>query len=460
MRKKHVWIGLVGIVVVAAAISLVALPSRVEWTTSSPAALEEFELAGEARMKLYHPEAMAHLERAVELDPDFVFAKLLLSDFLRWEYPERATALFEEVLQADRSRLRPRERFFIDRAEAYSEERIADAEQLTKEYFEKHPNDPFILENVATAAFNRGESEKAERLYRRLLEVAPNWVTAYNQLGYLTMRQGRFPEAEEYFTSYRFIAPDQANPHDSLAELYTIQGRYDDARTSLDNALEIKPDFWASYFHLIQAYVMMRDFDAARQVLETWRSQEGAMERELETWGCVVDSVERMYDRSWDEILDGQSSSCVEKSSPTGSASRAVHRAACQVADWELAEQFENRVREQIEKIEKAQKASSDKKNQVVISGLRNMEGIRLALQGDYEGAETRFREADAELQYLETGPAIFKLYNRLLIVETLFAQGRDVEAHKLLAKVRSVNPSMVEEFEADGLKLLGLERG
>jgi hypothetical protein len=44
-------------------------------------------------------------------------------------------------------------------------------------------------------------------------------------------------------------------------------------------------------------------------------------------------------------------------------------------------------------------------------------------------------------------------------MVETLFAAGRDVEGHKLLAEVRSVNPIMVDEFEDDGLRLLGLSR-
>jgi hypothetical protein len=88
------------------------------------------------------------------------------------------------------------------------------------------------------------------------------------------------------------------------------------------------------------------------------------------------------------------------------------------------------------------------------------MQGVRLALQGDLETAETKFRTADEQLTYRESRSGLFKLGNRLLLVETLFAQGRDAEAHKLLAKVRSVNPAIVEEFEENGLKSLGLERG
>jgi Flp pilus assembly protein TadD len=353
--------------------------------------------------------------------------------------------------------LRPREKFFIDRAAAYREKRADDAARLAEDYFAKYPDDPYIVDAVAAVAFNRDEAEKAERLYRRLLEVAPNWVTAYNQLGYITMRQGRFPEAEEYFTSYRFIAPDQANPHDSLAELYTIQGRYDDAQTSLENAIEIRPEFWPSYFHLIQTRIMMRDFDGARQALERWRAQDGAVEGELGVWACAIEYAELVEDRSWNEILDSAPSACVEEATPLSYPPRAVHRAACQVGDWDLAQQYEAALRQHIEKV---QNEDPSKMADVAKSLLLNMEATRLALRGDYEDAETRFRDADAQMQYLETGPGIFKLVNRLQLVETLFAQGRDVEAHKLLAKVRGVNPSIVENFEADGLKILGLERG
>jgi len=52
------------------------------------------------------------------------------------------------------------------------------------------------------------------------------------------------------------------------------------------------------------------------------------------------------------------------------------------------------------------------------------------------------------------------KLFNRLFLVETLLADGRDADAHKLLATVRAVNPWLVARFEESGLKMMGLPRG
>ena len=62
-------------------------------------------------------------------------------------------------------------------------------------------------------------------------------------------------------------------------------------------------------------------------------------------------------------------------------------------------------------------------------------------------------------MTYIQASNGLFKLYNRLFLVETLFAAGMDGKAHQVLSKVRSVNPTYVEDFEEHGLKKLGLER-
>ena len=82
-----------------------------------------------------------------------------------------------------------------------------------------------------------------------------------------------------------------------------------------------------------------------------------------------------------------------------------------------------------------------------------------MALQGAEEAAIEAIRTADKNLPYLHARDGHFKLQNRLMLVETLFAAGQDADAHKVLSKVRSVNPGVAQEFEEKGLKALGLER-
>jgi tetratricopeptide (TPR) repeat protein len=457
MKRRYIWFGVAAVVVLAAAISLVALPAAPEWTTASPAALEEFEAGMDAEAKLYHLEAMERFERAIELDPDFVMPKIMLIDKLRGFNEERAKALMEEAAHADLQGLTARERLYVKRVNAYIDGRSEEVATLVDEYLNTHPNDRYILKLKAGRAFGLGEYENAERLYRHLLEISPNEVIAYNQLGYVAMFQGRFSEAEEYLTSYRFIAPDQANPHDSLGELYVIQGRYDEAETSFENALAIRSDFMDTYGHLMFVHALREDFAAAQQVFDRFRTERSEFEFEVAEWECILEFWRFETNRDWQELVDRADSDCVTEHFPASYLSMAVHRAATEIGDWELAIAFEDKLEKVLEKV---RNEGSPFVARELWPIFLHMQGIRLAKQGEIAEAEKNFREVDSNVVYRDSIIGWFKLFNRTLLVETMLAQGRDGEAHQLLAKVRAVNPAMAAEFEEQGLSELGLGRG
>lgn len=457
--KRSLWLGLVAVAVVAAAVSIIALPKGPEWTTSSPEALAEFELALQAKMKLYQVDAMAHLEKAVELDPDFVMARLMLADYVRYTDRTKADELAAKVLEADVDSLRPRERFYVERLRAMREKRTEDADRLLAEYRERYPDDPYLLEAAANIAFARGDNAESERLFRRLIEVGPNWVIAYNQLGYLTMREGRFAEAEEYLTSYRFIAPDQANPHDSLGEMYVILGRLPEAVQSFETALEIKPDFWDSYSHLVLARVLLQDFAGAAEAAAAVQGVPSCPAELPQALTCLGTCLELEMAGRWQEMLEPPTASCARDSSPLDVCPRVGHRAACQRGDWQAAQAAEDALEAYLN--ESKEKGESEKMHaDEARTNLLHMQGVRFALSGDLVGAEKAFTEVDGMLSYYNSFVGLFKLYNRLFLVETLLAQQRDAEAHQMLAKVRAVNPWLVARFEESGLKLMGLPRG
>jgi len=455
--KRWLWLGLVAVAVVAAAISIIALPKGPEWTTSSPAALAEFELALQSKMKLYHPDTIAHLKKAVELDPDFVMAQLMLSEYAKYEEGTNAEELLAKALEADVGSLRPRERCYVERLRAIRDKRPEDADRVLSEYRERYPNDPFVLTEEASYAFQRGDNEKAERLYRRLIEVGPNWVIAYNQLGYLAMAQGRFAEAEEHFTSYRFIAPDQANPHDSLGELYLIVGRMPEAVQTFETAITIKPDFWDSYGHLVFARTLLEDFDGSAQAAAAPQTVPNCPTRLPEELSCMATCLEFEMTGRWRDVLALQSSPCLSDMSPSEICPRIEHRAACQLGEWQLAQDIEAKAKAYLDQARASRETMSREEG---MTPLLHMQGVRLALSGDLAGAEKAFTEVDTNLAYYNCFVGVGKLFNRLFLVETLLAQGRDAEAHQLLAKVRAVNPWLVARFEESGLKMMGLPRG
>lgn len=447
MTRKSLLV-LIAVAAVVAGAGILALPQSSEWTTTSKQALTEFEASMEASQKLYHQEARKHLERALELDPDFVVAKARMADFCQWEDEEHATQLMAEVAKTDLSRLTDRERFMIKRSQLLTDLKFEQAESQLGAYLERYPDDPYVLHIKALGTWQRGELEESERLNKRLLEISPNWVIAYNQLGYITMMQGRFAEAEEYFTSYRFIAPDQANPHDSLGELFILLGRYDEARDSFEQALLNKPDFIAAFEHLAIVNALTENWDGAESEIQRAIQAEGMTDETAALFRCAIDYWHRATEREWAEIIKLAESKCPpEKLSDIGVTIR-VHHAACRLEEWDTALEIEAKVKELIENRYSGKKSGF---REMYTPMIHHMTGVRLSLQGEFEGSIKELTLADESLSYVDSGIGIFKLTNRLVLATALRKAGREAEGHALIDKVRAINPEIVGQYEENG---------
>lgn len=453
MTRNTIFI-LIAVAAIVAGAGILALPQGSEWTTDSKEALAEFEASMEAKQKLYHQDARVHLERALELDPDFVVAKVSIAEICRWEDEERATTLMSEVDTADVSRLTPREQFMVLRAQLLSDLRFEEAQSQMAAYLEQYPDDPYVLHIKALGTWQRGELIEAERLNKRLLEISPNWVIAYNQLGYITMMQGRFAEAEEYFTSYRFIAPDQANPHDSLGELFIVLGRYDEARESFEQALAQKPDFFAAFEHLAMVDALREDWDGAELNINRAIQTEGKYE-EMETqFRCSFNFWHLATDRQWSEILELAEGDCPpEKISDVG-ATIHVHHAACRLELWDTALEIESKVNGLIEKNNSERQSNF---RELLEPMAHHMTGARLSMQGDFEGGIKELKLADEYLTYFNAGIGLLKLSNQLALATVLRKAGHEAESHALIDKVRTVNPEIVERYEERGMMTSGM---
>ena len=459
--KRWIWLAFAIVALATAGVTLIALPRTPEWTTSSTQAFSEIE-AGQADLnKFYFREALRHFQRAHELDPDLLIAKWRITQLLMRENSDQASRFVDELMTADLSKLTPREKFFIEHWRAVRNDQPDEATRLLDECIREHPNDPYMLERKAREAWQQANFEDperladAERLYEEVLKLDPNWVIAYNMLGYIKMMQGRFADAEESFKSYRFIAPDQANPHDSLGELYITTGRYDEAEVSLNRAIEIKRKFWASYIHLAILKSYSGDFEGAYRVIDRGRAEE--MPKGI-AFGmeCRTHFAELAQRGEWRRILDERGSECVV-GFKNSFAAIITHRAACRTGDWETATALEDEAERILGEAEKSGDLDLSLAFQALTPHLR---GVRLAIEGDFGAAEKQLRESDNRLSFMEVDFGMYKLYNRLLLAETLLAARQDADAHQLLAAVRRINPPIVQEFEEAGFRALGLGRG
>jgi len=442
------WLVLIPAAALAVVYLLIAPGGQETWTTDSPEALQAFERCIEADMKRYYGEASRYCAEALELDPDFVMAKLERARFLGMAgEKDAAERLFDELRGGDLSRLNPRERFLVRYRLARLDGRGKDAGEILSRYLEEHPKDPWAINIQCDGLWNERDPSLAADCYERLLEADPNWVDAQNRLGYLAMARGRFEQAEEHFNTYQYLAPDQANPHDSMGELLILIGRYEEAEDELRQALEIRSDFCASYDHLVRLFVMQGELDRAREALAERRAEPACEHhppsaRAIE---CVIDGWELEMEDRWEEAWELSQGPCADTS---GDMHLLAHHAALETGRQAEALALEEEFRKDI-------KSGEDypEERRVGEALLAHMQGIRLGLEGRAAEAAEKFEQADRLVPYWRaTGMSIFKLFNQLALARALAESDQEEKARQVLEWVRSVNPRVVEYYEGPEL--------
>lgn len=404
---------------------------RKEWTTSSPQALAELRLGLDAQRKYYRNEARARYERALELDPGFTMAAVMLMSTETSK--ERREQLRVQLEKADTKRLTERERTLV--ALALAQEKRAPLPVLAKiigDYLLEHPNDPYLLQLDGNLKWRERRWKEAERSYQQLLDLDPNWVDAQNKMGYLSMSQGRFAEAEDRFRTYRYVAPDQANPHDSLGELLVLVGRFDEAEKELEAALRLRPDFCTSYRNLLVAAQLSHRPERVAETLRRFDAS-GCGEQTTAEAHCEARAWELFETHDWDTLGRMFSEPCgQERRVPLPW----LHLAAVLRGDLSSAR-----------RMEAFGEQGWGRRNLLPSPLPSHLSAIRKVAEGNVQGALADFAAADEQLEYWELSDGIFKLYNRLQWAHALELSGDRDGAERLIGEVAAVNHAMAERY-------------
>jgi tetratricopeptide (TPR) repeat protein/predicted Ser/Thr protein kinase len=181
-------------------------------TTSSLEALKEFSIGQQLHLKLEDTEAIPHLKKATELDPNFSLAHATLGvAYSNNAEDDEANDSLEKAF-ALRDRASERERFYIE-AHYYGEMKgdiektIASYEQWIRTY----PRDTTPLDNICLHYFSVGEYEKALTASRTAMQIDPTDRYAYDRMAGAYLAQNRFEEAKAV------VEEASANKLDSLA---------------------------------------------------------------------------------------------------------------------------------------------------------------------------------------------------------------------------------------------------
>jgi serine/threonine protein kinase/tetratricopeptide (TPR) repeat protein len=160
-------------------------------------------------------DAVELLERAVTLDPDFVYAYLNLAYAHQMIY----------FIGLDRN-----------------EDRTAQARSALERATQLDPDLPHV--KVAWAFYNyrsRRDYERALQLYREVQQALPNFRSPV--VGYILRRQGRWEESLAELEEVFRLMPRNPDLPSQIAISYTYLRRFQEAEAWYQRALEIAPDY-------------------------------------------------------------------------------------------------------------------------------------------------------------------------------------------------------------------------
>jgi tetratricopeptide (TPR) repeat protein len=150
-------------------------------------------------------EAIAHYNKALELDPNYGEGHYNLANaLLRLGRTDEAVAHYEKALEI-------------------------------------YPNNIPARYNLASVFVQSGRVEEGIAHYRKALELNPRNAAAHNNLGATLLRLGRVAEAATHYRQALALDPNNAQANYNLANTLVQEGRLDEAIKHYQRALQINP---------------------------------------------------------------------------------------------------------------------------------------------------------------------------------------------------------------------------
>ena len=270
---------------------------KIEITTASDKAKEEYLEGLRLADNLQTAKSLEHFDRAIALDSTFAFAYLnrannsiTTKDFLdnlkkALEYKDKASE---------------GERLLILAAEAGVNGGIRKQQEYLERAVELYPQDERAHLLLGAYFFIRQNYTQSVAEYKKAIAIWPTFASAYNNLGYAYRQLEDYSDAEQTFKKYTELIPDNPNPYDSYAELLLKIGRFDESIANYQKALSLDPSFTSSQIGLTMNYLYKGDAMSASNAVKrlSEMAKSPGERRQVCFVKAVVDADERHLDKA------------------------------------------------------------------------------------------------------------------------------------------------------------------
>jgi tetratricopeptide (TPR) repeat protein len=213
--------------------------AEVTVTSKSPEAVAEFEKGRDLVDNLRAMDAIAHFQKAVELDPDFALAHAYLGRAVPGADGaaslEKAVTLSASLPEAEKTVI-----------QAMSQSRAGDpagSMASWKKAAELAPGDWRLQVQLGNEANRLGNYAEAQPDLDRAATIKPDLAIVHNGLAYAHAGQKQWDEAIAAAQKQVELLPKEPNPQDTLGEIYLRAGKFDEAEKAFQAALATETKF-------------------------------------------------------------------------------------------------------------------------------------------------------------------------------------------------------------------------
>jgi serine/threonine protein kinase/tetratricopeptide (TPR) repeat protein len=205
-------------------------------TTASLEALHAYALALDEGRVVPRVEAIPHLERALELDPNFAMAQALLSGVYANTGRSADAPRFAQRAFELRDRVSERERFFIswryfiDSAQAWDK-----ALDLATAWTRTYPREAFAFNSLGLASAALGQHERAVDAFREAIGLDRKFVPPYGNVAGSLIALNRFDAAAAALERARANGVNT----NGIQRMAFVLGFVTNDRAAMDNAVAV-----------------------------------------------------------------------------------------------------------------------------------------------------------------------------------------------------------------------------
>jgi tetratricopeptide (TPR) repeat protein len=184
-------------------------------------------------------EAIAHYQKALEINPDYPNAKNDLGTaLLKKGRLDEAIACYQQALQIEPDYVKARNN--LGNA-LLQEGRMEEAITQYQEVLQIKPDFAEASYNLGNVLVQRGQADDALPHFQRALQINPNYVDARVNLGNVLLQKGSMDEAIAQFRQALQLNPDCAAAHINLGNALLQKGSAAGAIAHYQRALQTEP---------------------------------------------------------------------------------------------------------------------------------------------------------------------------------------------------------------------------